>query len=161
MKKWVITCICLLVFAAIGISSYFYQTMRSPITEQEQLAIERALNETELSVVDDVSFYHGTEPYIVVKGRTDQDDTGLIAWVGEEERIIVKNVADGLSKEEVRHFAQNELAPKELISVRLGIENRLPIYEITYIDENDRYSFYYITFEEGTFVKRYSLKTEG
>ncbi|MFV8828333.1 DUF5590 domain-containing protein [Alkalihalobacterium sp. APHAB7] len=161
MKKWVITIVCALLIAAIGMSIYFYQNMRSPITEQEQLAIERALNETEIGIIEDVSFYHGTQPYVVIKGQQEDGETDLIAWVGQEaESIVVKPAKNGLTEEEVRQFAVSELAPKRLLAVRLGLENRLPIYEITYIDQNDRYSFYYITFEDGTFVKRYSLKTD-
>lgn len=161
MKKWVITIVCVLLLTAIGISIYFYQSMRSPITEQEQLAIARVLGETEVSIIQNVSFYHGTEPYVVIKGQQEEGGENFIVWVGQEdESVVVKPANAGLSKEQVRQFAINELAPKKLLAVRLGLENRLPIYEITYIDENDRYSFYYITFEDGTFVKRYSLKAD-
>ncbi|WP_078428471.1 DUF5590 domain-containing protein [Alkalihalobacterium alkalinitrilicum] len=160
MKKWVITIVCLLLLTTTGLSVYFYKMMRSPIDEHEQLAVQRVLNDTDVETVEGVSFYHGTESYIVIQGLNTEDKP-VIAWVGnEDERIIVKNADDGLSKEEVMQFAIRELAPKKLISTRLGMENRLPIYEITYIDENDRYSFYYITFEDGTFVKRYSLKKD-
>ncbi|WP_209122630.1 DUF5590 domain-containing protein [Alkalihalobacillus sp. BA299] len=159
MQKWVITIVCLLILIGGGLFAYFYQTIRSSINEQEQLAVQRVLSDTDITTVEEVSIYHGTKPYTVILGQSKENR--VVAWVGnEEERIIVKNAKDGLRKEEVKQFALAELAPKKLIAIRLGMENHLPIYEITYLDENDRYTFYYITFEDGTFVKRYSLKAK-
>ncbi|WP_026673080.1 cell wall elongation regulator TseB-like domain-containing protein [Alkalihalobacterium bogoriense] len=161
MKKWVFFGIVLFVVVIVSMSTYFYQTIRSPIVAEKEVISNFIIENTDVTIVDTVEFYHGTESYFVIKGVNEQNEN-VIVWINKEDRdsIIVRNAADGITKEQVRSFALSELDPKKIISIRLGYENNRTVYEITYIDEEDRYSYYYMTFSDGTFVKRYSLRKE-
>ncbi|UOE92305.1 DUF5590 domain-containing protein [Alkalihalobacillus sp. LMS39] len=161
MKKWIIFGIALFVVVIVSMSTYFYQTIRSPIVAEKAEISEFVIENTAVTNVDMVELYHGTESYFVIEGSNEQDEN-IIVWINKEDResIIVRNAADGITKDQVRSFALSELDPKKIISIRLGYENDRTVYEITYIDEEDRYSYYYMTFSDGTFVKRYSLRKE-
>lgn len=158
MKKWLIAIGIFVIF--IILASIYYQMIRSPLTNEEQEAVSIALAETKLEHVNSVEFYHGTDAYQVING-TDAKEEELIVWVrSDNKEVMTKRVKDGLSKEQVEQFALNELSPTEVISIRLGVEQGLPVYEITYIDGEHRYAYYYMTFDDGTFVKRYSLRND-
>ena len=69
----------------------------------------------------------------------------------------MKEQNEGISQEKAVAKLTAERDPKEIVSVRLGMEKGLPLWEITYIDQENRYSFYYLSFEDGTFIRRYSF----
>lgn len=138
----------------------YYRIIRSPYIDEERVALEVMYANTNIVKVNDTFFYHGTDAYHVIEG-IDEDGEEKIVWVDTTKgEVIVRNKSDGLTKEAVKQFALEKLAAEKIISIRLGIEQQLPVYEITYLDEEGRYAYYYMTFKNGTFVKRYSLKNE-
>ena len=160
MKKWLITTSIFVSIVVLVALFFLYQTIRTPLTNEEQEAVEVALAQTKLEHVSSVEFYHGTEAYQVIKG-TGADEEELIVWVRSDgKEVVEKRVKDGLSREQVERFVFDELKPTQLIAIRLGVEQDLPVYEITYLDDESRYAYYYMTFKDGTFVKRYSLRNE-
>lgn len=160
MKKRLMIVAVFVMILTVVVAGFYYQMIRTPLTNEEQEAVAIALAETELEQVEAVEFYHGTDSYQVIRG-TDHDGEQLIVWVStDENEIVMRRAKDGLSHEQVEQFASQQLAPRELISIRLGIEQDLPVYEITYLDNERRYAYYYMTFKDGTFVKRYSLRHE-
>ncbi|MFP3393521.1 peptidase M4, partial [Brevibacillus sp. SIMBA_076] len=48
--------------------------------------------------------------------------------------------------------------PKEILKAKLGFENNIPLWEVTYIDDDNRYSYYYLEFKDGNFLRRYSIE---
>ena len=44
------------------------------------------------------------------------------------------------------------------MKVKLGFENDVPLWEVTYIDDDNRYSYYYLEFKDGKFLRRYSIE---
>ena len=40
---------------------------------------------------------------------------------------------------------------KEILKVKLGVENNIPLWEVTYIDDDNRYSYYNLAFQDGQF----------
>lgn len=160
MKKWLFIVGLLLILIITGCSAYFYQVVRGPLVEEQNRAVEYVLKNSELKTIDTVSHYYGSENYQVIKGK-DEDGTALIAWVSpENDEVVVHREDEGLTVPEIRELIMETVSPKEIVSIRLGIENNLPVYEVTYIDEDARYVYYYVTFKDGTFVKRYSLKQD-
>ncbi|SDY88433.1 Uncharacterized protein YpmB [Evansella caseinilytica] len=86
--------------------------------------------------------------------ETDEDEEAGDA----NPQIITRLKSDGLTESEVSNIAYSELSIKEIISIRLGIIGNTPVYEIVYVDEEDRHSFYYITFEDGTYIRHYQFR---
>jgi uncharacterized protein YpmB len=83
----------------------------------------------------------------------------VAAWVPEKTgNVIVKKIKSGVSKQEAIAKLKAERNPKEIISAKLGMEKGVPLWELTYIDDDNRYSFYYLSFKDGTFLKRYSFQ---
>ncbi|WP_096200901.1 cell wall elongation regulator TseB-like domain-containing protein [Bacillus sp. FJAT-45350] len=160
MKKWFILGSLILLLAIIGLTSYFYIIVRAPLVESQEELVQFAHENTEISIVNDVKHYFGSDAYTVIFGMNEEEEN-IIVWIREDrEKIVTKKVDDGWSKEQVIQFANEQLPLDKLVSIRLGVERELPVYEIAYIDNEDRYAYHYITFDNGTFVKRYSLRRQ-
>ncbi|UTR14665.1 DUF5590 domain-containing protein [Salipaludibacillus sp. LMS25] len=65
--------------------------------------------------------------------------------------------SDGLTSEEALEIARSELDMKKVNSVKLGMAGSTPVYEVSYIDTSDRHSFYYLKFEDGTYIRHYQF----
>jgi len=156
MRKWgfiLIAAVCIFIWIAVET----YGSAVEPKRLAQSKALQRAKEEVEFAEIHDIHTYHGDQQYITIMG-TDKADNHIIVWVPEnEERVIVKKANKGITKEDAISKLKADRNPKEIISIRLGMENELPLWEITYIDRENRYSFYYLSFEDGTFLRRYSF----
>lgn len=164
MRAWIIAGIMIICILFFGLFYYIYVTTSDPLSARENEAVNIARKETNLAAVKNIDFYHGSRSYQVIEG-SDDAGKGVYVWVEElkeeqkEEnvtaRIVMKFKHEGITKEEVREIVDSELEMKELISIRLGMIGVTPIYEVTYIDEDDRHSFYYLSFEDGSYINRH------
>jgi len=105
--------------------------------------------------VTDFTLYNGTNSYYIVKG-TNQSGEKLIAWIPEEEKerkIIVRNEEDGISKEAAIDKLYQSKEPDEVVSVKLGMENQIPLWEIYYRSNDKLINYYYIDFKTGEWLK--------
>ncbi|HET7656686.1 MAG TPA: DUF5590 domain-containing protein [Bacillales bacterium] len=157
MKKWILT-IAIFVFATViwqAIS--IYHGIEAKLHSRLDHAAEKAKREYHLKKVLDVSYYHGTNSYDVVKA-VNQKGQPIYVWIPNGKgKPFHKRVNQGWSKGKVMQYVQNKLHPRKVISVRLGAEESLPVWEVTYLDQNGRYSFYYLRFDNGEWVKNIHL----
>ncbi|KFZ41876.1 copper amine oxidase [Anoxybacillus flavithermus] len=152
VKKIVIAFVCVL-FAALALYIDAYSDAISSKNESEQRAMKQAEKKGIIHITD-VYTYRGSDVYIIVIGKNDKDEQ-MIAWVTEKGRVVdVRKASEGITKQQAQSSVK-PYHPREVVSVKLGMEKGVPLWEITYIDERDRYSFYYVRFEDGTFLKRY------
>lgn len=164
MRAWIIAGLIIVISSFMAFFYYMYTNISEPLIARENEAIRIAKEETELVEVVDIDFYHGRRSYQVIEG-TDKNGEEIYVWVEEltdeqiaenkEPRIFTKKKKEGITKDEVRQIVQNRLEIKELVSIRLGMIGETPIYEVTYVDESDRHSFYYLSFEDGSYVNRH------
>lgn len=153
MKKIII--IIIIIVAIVLVSGIFvYQNALKPMKTAEDKAIQMALEETEIIEAEDFHLYHGQETYYVVKGKN-ENGTNLYAWIPEKEgRIIVRKQSDGVSKQEAIDKLLEEKNPQEIISVRLGMEKNIPLWEIYYRSEGNLINYYYVDFKTGEWLKK-------
>ncbi|WP_070121108.1 DUF5590 domain-containing protein [Bacillus marinisedimentorum] len=158
MKKWILAImIAVLAIAAVSLVN-LYRTTLDPEKERADEASSVALENTEMESVGKVEHFHGTSAYHVVSG-TDGSGQRMFAWIPDNHdgEPIVRYEKEGISKGQVIDFFNKEVNPRKIIDVRLGIEENVPVWEVSYIDRKDRISYYYLAFKDGTFIKRYRL----
>ena len=153
MKKVIIICL-LIFFIILGTGIFVYLNAVKPVKAAETKAINRAMEETRLVKADDFQMYHGLETYYIVKGKN-RAGTSIYVWIPEKEgKIIVRKVKDGVSKEEAINKLKEEKNPKKIISVRLGMEKNIPLWEIYYRTEGNLINYYYVDFKTGEWLKK-------
>ena len=153
MKKLVFLVI-LVSIIVIGAMAAIFLNARSPVNEKAAKALERAENETEIASTEDVSLYNGKNSYVVITGENKSGEK-IIVWVPEkDEEIIVKKWADGISKKAAVNKLKNEKDVHEILSVKLGMESVGPVWEMTYLDDNEHLNYFYLLFETGEWWRK-------
>ncbi len=158
MKKRIIPIAVISTIIFFIIIGYLYLSAMKPIEIAEDTAINIAKKEAQMQTIQKVYTYHGTEAYSVVLGE-DQSEQALAVFIPEDvnKPIVIKNQADGTTEQQIIDMVNKEQNPKKIISVTLGMDGNIPIWETVYIDHQNRYVYHYSYFETGTQRKRYII----
>ncbi|MDQ1145285.1 uncharacterized protein YpmB [Bacillus sp. SORGH_AS 510] len=153
MKKWILSLVIFFV-VLIGISIKLYLTSVNPVNAAEKKALSLASKKVQLSEVNDFHLYNGLETINIIEGKNKKGEK-IIVWIPEKsKKVFVKKAKNGLSKEEAVQKLLQEKDPKKIISVRLGMEKNIPLWEIYYRSENNLINYYYVHFETGEWLKK-------
>jgi len=124
------------------------------VNTAEKKALSLASKKVQLSEVNDFHLYNGLETINVIEGKNKKGEK-IIVWIPEKsKKVFVKKAKSGLSKEEAVQKLLQEKDPKKIISVRLGMEKNIPLWEIYYRSENNLINYYYVHFETGEWLKK-------
>ena len=153
MKKWIIILVLFLVVVC-GMFIIVYFSAVEPIKAAEKKAVTLANQKVQISKVQDFHLYHGLESVNVIEGNNKKGEK-IIVWIPDKsKKVFVKKAKDGLSKEEAVQKLLQEKNPKKIISVRLGMEKNIPLWEIYYRSDNNLINYYYVHFETGEWLKK-------
>lgn len=134
------------------------------LSTDEEKAIGRAKREAELVEVKTIDWFHYLDQFFVIEGTNNKGEQ-IYCWVpnSQKEKVIVKKVTEGLTKNELMDKVHKlpdlsaEQKPKKILKLKLGMVEDSPAYEVTYIDQSDRYSILYIDFYNGEWYRVYNL----
>ncbi|MGE7764782.1 DUF5590 domain-containing protein [Peribacillus sp. NPDC096540] len=155
MKKWLIIA-SILVLCFIGFVGGAYIKALQPKKEAGNEAFEKAKEEGGLETMEDFYLYNGQDSYSVIIGKG-ENGAKKVVWLPEDEKkeIVVENYKDGKSKKEILSIVNEKLNPQKIISVKLGMEKNVPLWEVTYLDESERFNYDYYDFKTGEWLKYY------
>ena len=95
--------------------------------------------------VKSVDYYNGKSAYIVVQG-TDEKENNLSFGCLRKRGYCSKEKSEGISEKEAiqrtieqvgNESKESKSKPKEIMKVKLGFENDVPLWEVTYIDDDN------------------------
>ncbi|WP_428908907.1 DUF5590 domain-containing protein [Niallia sp. Krafla_26] len=153
MKKWFFI-IGFVVLMIVASSTMIYLKAVDPLKTVQEKAVKIAMDETSLSQVDDFHLYNGEESYFIIQGK-DQKGTNLIVWVPEKKgKVFVKKASDGITRQEAINTVANEIGDDTIISVKLGMEKGIPLWEIHSRTNGDLLNYYSVEFETGEWLKK-------
>ncbi|PFI22748.1 cell wall elongation regulator TseB-like domain-containing protein [Bacillus cereus] len=166
MKKWIFAIIIVIVASGIY-GAYVYNKAMDKKIPKESKSVEIAKEKAKLTKVKSVDYYNGKSSYTVVQG-TDEKGEQIIVWVPDKKgNVLVKKKSEGISEKEALQKLADQATgkgdepkpkPKQIVKVKLGAENDIPLWEITYIDQEDRYTYYYLEFQNGEYAAHYSIE---
>ncbi|MEH7380756.1 DUF5590 domain-containing protein [Bacillus sp. JJ1533] len=156
MKKWIIGILVLLLVFIFWGGVNIYQTALEPLDKAEAAGNRIALEKTPIDTIEESYTYFGTKAYQVVFGKNNKGEK-MIAWIPQKKgEIVTRFEHDGITENEAISILKNERDPKEIRSVKLGIEDNIPIWEIIYIGSDNRLTYHKLYFETGKY--RNSIK---
>ncbi|WP_453995487.1 cell wall elongation regulator TseB-like domain-containing protein [Bacillus nitroreducens] len=156
MKKWIIGIVILLLIVVIWGGISLYQSALEPLNDAQARGNKIALEKTPIQTIEDSYTYFGTNAYQVVIGKNDKGQK-MIAWIPEKKgKIVTRFEREGITENEALDILKRERNPQEIRSVKLGIEDNIPIWEIIYIGSDNRLTYHKLYFETGKY--RNSIK---
>ncbi|PYZ98387.1 hypothetical protein CR205_07275 [Alteribacter lacisalsi] len=178
MRGWILAGTAVLgLVTAVSLYLLYQSAASSQITGSDQ-AKAYALAEGYLTEVERADYYYGRRAYTVLSGE-DQNGEAAYVWIEQqaeanedeeddaensaedwEPRVVVRTQDEGISREEAEEIASRELEIQEWKQVRLGMIGDTPVYEMVYIDTDNRYSFYYLSFDDGSYIRHYQLRQD-
>ncbi|MEH7236552.1 cell wall elongation regulator TseB-like domain-containing protein [Bacillus sp. JJ1562] len=151
MKKWIIGILVVLLVFIIWRGVNIYQSALEPLDNAEAIGNEIALEKTPIETIEDSYTYFGTKAYQVVIGKNDEGDK-MIAWVPQKKgEIVTRFERDGITEKDALAIIKSERDPQEIRSVKLGLEDNIPIWEIIYIGRDNRLTYHKLYFENGKY----------
>ncbi|SDM44749.1 DUF5590 domain-containing protein [Bacillus sp. OK048] len=153
MKK-IILFLVLFIVIGVGVFIKVYVSAQEPLNAAKEKAVSLAKEKVDLSEVEDFHIYHGTETVSVLEGKNKKGED-IIVWIPEKsKKVMVDKRKNGISKEDAVNRLLDEKSPKKIISVKLGMENNIPLWEIHYRSENNLINYYYVHFTTGEWLKK-------
>ncbi|KWW11317.1 hypothetical protein AS888_01945 [Peribacillus simplex] len=155
MKKWLIIA-SILVLCLIGFVGGAYIKALQPKKEAGNAAFKKAREEAGLRSMDEFYLYNGQDSYSVIIGKGEKGIKKVV-WLPEDKKkkIVVEDYKDGKTKKEILSIAKEKLNPEKIISVKLGMEKNVPLWEVTYLDDSERFNYDYYDFKTGEWLKYY------
>ncbi|WP_075617701.1 DUF5590 domain-containing protein [Paenisporosarcina indica] len=157
MKKWVIFISVFIISLSLVISIFVIWTAGQPFKDVKDKAEQIAISENKLVQVTDSEVFNGKHTYTTVSGK---DENGIekvvfIPTTNNKELIIEEvQMKDGISKNQAIKIVQDEFKVKKVLHTKLGWEQDNAIWEITFLNENDKLNYVYLLFENGKWWKR-------
>ncbi|MCA0983051.1 DUF5590 domain-containing protein [Halobacillus yeomjeoni] len=157
--KWSILITGTILFLCSAFFIYMYADINQDRTKGNDEAAKFALQETALKKVDQVSNYHGDKTVHIVRGVTDQQKNGIV-YIDLEKKEILKESfrEDNLSLDEMKQEWMNACENCEFKNIQFAYEESHPVFEITYIDEKNRYVLDYYQLNGEKFDQRFAFK---
>ncbi|MDQ0218957.1 peptidase [Peribacillus cavernae] len=155
MKKWLIVS-AIIVVVFIGFTAGAYINALGPKKDAARESFQSARKISGLVTMDEFYIYNGKDSYNVVIGKT-KDGEKKVVWLPNDnkKKPVTENYHDGKSEKEILQIAEKQLHPEKIISVKLGMESSTPLWEVTYLDESNRYNYDYYDFQSGEWLKYY------
>lgn len=121
-----------------------------------QTAIAQADRHFHAQNIKTVNYYHGKQAYHVVSGRI--DGQAVYLWIPDNKKkgaYIERRVHAGITKQKaLQVFAGMNLDVAKVVSVKLGVNENAPTWEVTFLDSNQRYNYVSIYFDNGKEAER-------
>jgi uncharacterized protein YpmB len=154
MKKLLLV-LGILVVLILGILIKVYSSAVEPIKSAEEKAVNLAKEKVHLSEVTDFHVYHGLKKTVDVIEAKDNKGEKIIIWIPEKsKKITVKKAKSGLTKDEAIQKVLQDVKPKKIVSVRLGMDEDIPAWEVYYRSNHNLLNYYFVDFESGKWLHK-------
>jgi uncharacterized protein YpmB len=153
MKKWLMIISVLIILAVVATFVVYFKAVE-PVKAAEEKAVLIAKEEVGLNSVNEFNIYNAEDTYYVLQGEN-KKGTKLVIWIPEKKgKVIVKKASEGISKQQATKKVLEEIGSDEIISVKLGIESGVPIWEIHSRTKGNLLNYHSVVFETGEWVKK-------
>ncbi|WP_404452822.1 DUF5590 domain-containing protein [Virgibacillus necropolis] len=140
---------------------FLYSDIQQSRTANYQETKKEVLDKTNVSQIENVTKYNGEHQFHVIFGTTKSGDDKII-FVPLDKKSNKPTVIDGskiITKQQIKDQWEQQCQNCELIDITPAMENNKPLWEVTYVDDSDRYIFDYLSIYDGTRVQKYRLKS--
>lgn len=160
-KGIIIGVLSVLLIIAIWIFGDTYSNARGQYTKGHDQSVKIAKEKADLSSVDYIETFNGKTKYHIVAGENTKSEK-VFVWIPQSKKgnILVKKQKSGITEEQAVKNVKNEYNLKEILNVQLGIDENIPVWEVKYIDEFDRFTYDFVNFYDGKIQKHMAIRND-
>lgn len=159
MKKILIVIGLLLIFVPSSLFIYMYKATMNSKNDGMQEAKSRIGEYLEGFELQNSEVYFGDKKYFIFEGlNVNKEGTIIFVPESKDDEIITEKVTNALTKQDVQKYLEEKYNPSEIISIKLGMRDKVPLWEATYVVETGNYVYEFLDFHTGDLLKKYTLK---
>ena len=136
----------------IGVTTVLSKSV-SPLKQARAETIELAERDADLIEAEDFYWYNGNETYLTVTGKNNKDEEIIVIVKQEGGSIQVFDQNDTFGKGEAVRKVWELESPVRILEARIGIHDDLPIWEISFRQENGRIGFTMLSLRTGEWIR--------
>lgn len=155
MKKWMLFIVSF--FIVVGVSVFISIFLHlNGVTKDMQAKGEALAQKTPITKVEEVDVYYGKDECIVVQGK-DAKGNALMAWFVKD-KVEVDNMNRLVTKKSVIEALKKSKSNIKILHVTPGKEGDKKFWEVVFLDQNEKYNYYYIDMYTGKLISTYLLE---
>jgi uncharacterized protein YpmB len=154
--------IAVIVVIAVWVFTSAYHSAREQYLDGHEKTKQLATEKGNLSSIDEIETFYGHIKYHVVSGVNKKDEKVYI-WVPQTNKnqdVTIKKQSLGITAKQAISKVNQEYNPLEIVGVNLGMDEGIPIWEVKYRDQSDRYTFDFVNFYDGEIIKHMAIKNK-
>ncbi|UOQ93552.1 DUF5590 domain-containing protein [Halobacillus shinanisalinarum] len=157
--RWVLLIIGIVIIISGSTLTWMYVQIEDKQTEGFTTAKNLAVSETKMTKVTDVLSYNGENPIHIVRGQNANDEE-LVTFLnlGKKEVLTTIKASSMIPTGDLKAGLQADCSACSFIDVQLAYEENSPAWELTYIDENQRYVLEYVRVTNGDPIQRFAFR---
>lgn len=159
--RWTLSILFLLTVACGIYFIYLYNDLLESKTAGYEETKQQLLKAETLAEVDKIETFHGKEAYHVAYGKDQNEQSKLVFYPlkGKEKQLLTVNQADIVSKSEMKEQWRQECDQCEFIRITPALVDGKELWELTYIDDSNRYVFDYLDMHDGSRYEQMRFKS--
>lgn len=148
--KWTMLIVILLVIGSLSYSIYLYVHIEKQKAEGFHETKQHVLEETELIYIDRIKRFHSEKDYHIVFGLDEHGKDNIVfVSLSNDEKFLVINNDDFVAEQFVYEQWTKSCDQCKFIQITPAIIENNPLWEITYVDHADKYTFDYVSIYDG------------
>jgi uncharacterized protein YpmB len=156
MKQWITFILGFLSFLAVALMIIVIYTGNKPYSEVEKQAIERAVDENLLEDVQQAYVYANKQTTVTVIGTDAKGALKAVFVPPGKGELKTAQLDKAVTAKQAREKALSENEAKDILYTKLGMESAGPVWEVAFVDQDERLNYVYILAKDGTKWKQIS-----
>ena len=157
MKKWILSVLVVAVVFICSAMGILYTVAKNPQDTEFERVSKLVQDQELIDEVETVYSYNSVKSYIAVIGTTAEQEP--VAYLVDKENYqsaFEVRLSTGVTQEYAEDLVKENQAVKEILYTKLGYEEVGPVWEVTFVNEDNALSYTYVNFITGEWWKRIS-----
>lgn len=132
----------LLGYIFVTTSTYFKS--QEPIVQGENMVVDKAKGQVDLQSIEDFHLYTKDKTFYSIEATNSEGRPIYFSYEPESDFTKLGYADEMVNEEDALALTRNELPDVEVQEARLGIENEIFIWEVSYFSEDGTLGYHYI-----------------
>lgn len=157
--KWCLLILSVFIILGLAFGIWMYLSVNQDRTAGHAEAIDLAEQQTGLTNFESVTTYYGESEIHIVQGANNSGSEKIV-FIDLEENTILDEISTEsiLPSNQMRSQWKDNCLECEFKDIQYGYEENEPVYQLTYIDSQNRYVLDYFTLEGEAFDQRFAFR---